>query len=118
MVEALNLKDRVVVVTGGARGMGAAYARAFRAEGAQVVAGDRHWTGVEAWRDELNGDDRTLAVDMDLTDNDQIDAAFQATMDKFGTVDVLVNNAGMRQRDLFPPHGRVTTLETSDEDFF
>jgi 1,1a-dihydroxy-1-hydro-9-fluorenone dehydrogenase len=97
--------------------MGAAYVRGFLGEGARVVASDRHWTGVEAWRDELSANDRTLALDMDLTSDEQIDAAYAATMDKFGTVDVLVNNAGMRQRDLFPPHGRVTTLETSDDDF-
>jgi 1,1a-dihydroxy-1-hydro-9-fluorenone dehydrogenase len=114
----INLKDRVVVVTGGARGMGAAYVRGFLGEGARVVASDRHWTGVEAWRDELSASDSALALDMDLTSDEQIDAAFAATMDKFGTIDVLVNNAGMRQRDLFPPHGRVTTLETSDDDFF
>ena len=47
---ALDLKDRVVVITGGARGMGAAYVRGFLSEGARVVASDRHWTGVESWR--------------------------------------------------------------------
>ena len=43
--------------------------------------------------------------------------AYQATMDKFGTVDVLVNNAGLRQRNLFPPTGKITTLETQDSDW-
>jgi NAD(P)-dependent dehydrogenase (short-subunit alcohol dehydrogenase family) len=114
----LNLKDRVVVITGAARGMGAAYVRGFLAEGARVVATDRHWSGVESFRDELNASDRSLALDMDLTSDEQIDAAYATTLEKFGGVDVLVNNAGMRQRDLFPPHGRITTLETSDEDFF
>jgi len=114
----LTLKDRVVVVTGAARGMGAAYTRGFLAEGARVVATDRHWTGVEAFRDELSASDRSLALDMDLTSDEQIDAAYAATLEKFGAVDALVNNAGMRQRDLFPPHGRITTLETSDDDFF
>jgi len=114
----LDLKDRVVVITGAARGMGAAYVRGFLDQGARVVASDRHWTGVEAWRDELSSDARALALEMDLTSDVQIEAAYAATIDKFGIVDVLVNNAGMRQRDLFPPHGRVSTLETSDEDFF
>ncbi|HEX3245049.1 MAG TPA: SDR family oxidoreductase [Chloroflexota bacterium] len=114
----LNLRDRVVVITGAARGMGAAYTRGFLAEGARVVATDRHWTGSEEFRDELSSNDRSLALDMDLTSDEQIDAAFSTTLEKFGTADVLVNNAGMRQRDLFPPHGRVSTLETSDEDFF
>ncbi len=90
----LNLKDRVVVITGAARGMGAAYAREFLAEGARVVATDRHWSGVEAVRDELSASDRSLALDMDLTSDEQIDAAYAATLEKFGAVDALVNNAG------------------------
>ena len=58
-----------------------------------------------------------LPLLMDVTDSRAIDAAYAAVIERFGTVDVLVNNAGMRQRDLYPPHGRVTTLETSDADW-
>jgi NAD(P)-dependent dehydrogenase (short-subunit alcohol dehydrogenase family) len=110
-----DLKDRVVVVTGAARGMGRAYVDGFLARGAKVVATDRSWDAVPEF-------DRSLArnilvVTMDVTDDAQIDAAYQATLDRFGTVDVLVNNAAMRQRDLFPPTGRVTTLETKDSDW-
>ena len=110
-----GLDGKVVVITGGARGMGAAYVRGFLAEGAKVVAADLSWDGVEVFRDEAKTAGG-LPLMMDVTDNRAIDAAYAAVIERFGTVDVLVNNAGMRQRDLYPPHGRVTTLETSDAD--
>ena len=43
-----------------------------------------------------------------------MDSACLETIEAFGTVDVLLNNAGMRQRDLFPPHGAAKVLEISD----
>jgi NAD(P)-dependent dehydrogenase (short-subunit alcohol dehydrogenase family) len=111
-----GLEGKVVVITGGARGMGAAYVRGFLAEDAKVVAADLSWNGVEAFRAEVEAAGG-LPLVMDVTDNRAIEAAYTAVIERFGTVDVLVNNAGMRQRDLYPPHGRVTTLETSDADW-
>jgi 1,1a-dihydroxy-1-hydro-9-fluorenone dehydrogenase len=110
-----DLKGRVAVVTGGARGMGRAYVAGFLTRGAKVVATDRSWEGTAEFGefDVQN----VLRLTMDVTDDAQIDAAYQATLDRFGTVDILVNNAAMRQRDLFPPTGRVTTLQTKDSDW-
>ena len=120
-----ELQGRVVAITGAARGMGRAYARGFLAEGAKVVAMDQSWepTGFSSDTDdsflkELQGrSDDALVVTVDISSEQQIGEAYQATLDKFGTVDVLVNNAGMRQRNLFPPTGRVTTLDTKDSDW-
>jgi NAD(P)-dependent dehydrogenase (short-subunit alcohol dehydrogenase family) len=112
------LKDRVVVITGGARGMGRAYTHAFLGVGSKVVSTDRSWSGVEPLDDALtNGGRSVLVADMDLTSEEQMDAVYAQTIERFGTVDVLINNAGLRQRDLFPPSGRVTTLETADSDW-
>src|SRR5581483_4511660 len=58
-----------------------------------------------------------LALDVDVTDDRQIDAAFAATMERFGTVDVLINNAALLQMFLVNKTGRTTTLETSDDDW-
>ncbi|MFQ5934506.1 MAG: SDR family NAD(P)-dependent oxidoreductase, partial [Dehalococcoidia bacterium] len=120
-----ELRGRVVAITGAARGMGRAYAKAFLAEGAKVVAMDQSWepTGSSGDTDatflkELEASpDEALIATVDISDEGQIKDAFQAALDKFATIDVLINNAGMRQRDLFPPAGRVTTLETSDSDW-
>src|SRR5215813_9249669 len=113
-----DLRDRVAVITGGARGMGRAYARAFLSAGAKVVATDRSWSGVDEFREELKGHDQNVLVaDLDVTEDAQIDQTYQATLDKFKTVDILVNNAAMRSRDLYPPKGRATTLETKDSDW-
>jgi len=117
VMEKADVKDKVVVITGGARGMGRAYVRAFLAEGAKVVATDRSWDGAEMPAEIAGQGTNFLACDMDVTNDAQIDKAFDAAMARFGTVDVLVNNAAMRQRDLFPPTGRVTTLETKDSDW-
>ena len=113
----IDVKDRVVVITGAARGMGRAYVRGFLTEGARVVAADKSWTGVEDFHQELLGGKNVLVAEVDVTNDEQIDRAYQAALDRFGTVDILVNNAAMRQRDLFPPAGRVTTLQTKDPDW-
>lgn len=113
-----SLTDRVVVITGGARGMGRAYTNAFLAAGAKVVATDRSWAGAEEPAKDLTGGGRNILIaDMDVTDTGQIDKVCRAALDRFGTIDILVNNAALRQRDLFPPTGRVTTLETKDSDW-
>src|SRR5688572_33056130 len=66
----IDMHGRVVVITGAARGMGAAYTRGFLAEGAQVVATDRSWAGAEAFQAELDGAG-VLCLDMDVTDDGQ-----------------------------------------------
>jgi NAD(P)-dependent dehydrogenase (short-subunit alcohol dehydrogenase family) len=111
-MDGTDLKDRVVVITGGARGMGRAYVNAFLEAGAKVVATDRSWADTDK-----PAGDNILTADMDVTDNAQIEKAYQAAIDRFGTIDVLINNAAMRQRDLFAPTGRITTLETKDSDW-
>src|SRR5579863_2349468 len=107
-----DLRDRVIVITGGARGMGRAMVDALLKGGAKVVATDRSWQGADK-----PTSTNALVADMDVTNDAQIDAVYRAAIDKFGTIHGLVNNAAMRQRDLFPPTGRTTTLETKDSDW-
>ena len=125
MPEDLNLNGKVVAVTGAARGMGRAMVRGFLAEGAKVVAMDLSWdpTGFSGDNDDAflrelqDRQDDVLVATADISDTQQVESAYLGTMEKFGTVDVLVNNAGLRQRNLFPPTGKVTTLETQDSDW-
>ncbi len=120
-----ELQGRVVAVTGAARGMGRAMVRGFLAEGAKVVAMDVSWdpTGFSGDNDDVflkelqDRQDDVLVSTVDISDAQAVEASYQATMDKFGTVDALVNNAGLRQRNLFPPTGKITTLETKDSDW-
>ena len=120
-----ELKGRVVAVTGAARGMGRAMVRGFLAEGAKVVAMDVSWnpTGFSGDNDDdflkelQDRQDDVLVSTVDISDAAAVEVSYQATMDKFGTVDALINNAGLRQRNLFPPTGKITTLETKDSDW-
>lgn len=120
-----ELSGKVVAITGAARGMGRAFTRAFLAEGAKVAAMDLSWepTGFSGdadsvFLDELRArPDDVIVASADVTSDAELDAAYDATMRKWGTCDILINDAAMRQRILFPPTGRTTTLETSDEDW-
>ena len=88
-----RLAGKVALVSGAARGMGAEEARLFVAEGAQVVVGDVLDAPLKELADELG--DAALAVPLDVTDEDAWTAAVAATLDRFGRLDVLVNNAGI-----------------------
>jgi NAD(P)-dependent dehydrogenase (short-subunit alcohol dehydrogenase family) len=99
----VGVSGKKVVVTGAARGIGRAVAASFAGAGASVVGLDRSWDDEPPF----------TAATVDITDR----AAVRACADRVGAVDVLVNNAARRQRDIFPPEGIVTVLETSDADW-
>lgn len=88
-----DLGGRVALVTGGARGIGEAYARALHTAGARVVVADILDPEGEALVAELG--ERAAFVHLDVTSEEQWDAAIRAAIDAFGAVDVLVNNAGI-----------------------
>ncbi len=120
-----DLEGKVVAITGAARGMGQAFTRGFLSAGAKVVAMDISWapTGYSGDRDSAfleelqDRPDDVIVATVDVTNDEQIDAAYEAAMAKWGTCDALINDAAMRQRILYPPTGRITTLETTDEDW-
>ena len=87
----MEIQDSVVVVTGASSGIGAATARAAAAAGARVVLAARREDRVRALATEL-GD--AVAVRCDVTDATQVAGLVQASLDAFGRIDVLVNNAG------------------------
>lgn len=89
------LAARVALVTGGGSGIGKAVAHRLAAEGACVVVADVNAASAAAVADELGGEDRALAVTVDVTDEEAIAAAFRAAALAFGGVDLVVNNAGI-----------------------
>jgi len=112
-----DVEGRVVVVTGGARGLGGSMAEGFLKAGAKVVAADKTWAGADQLRDRLESSGRGMAVEMDITDDAQLDSAYAAVIQRFGTTDVLVNNAALVSETLFAPLGHVKTLDTKDSDW-
>jgi NAD(P)-dependent dehydrogenase (short-subunit alcohol dehydrogenase family) len=93
-----RLADEVAVVTGGGAGIGEAACVRFAEEGAHVVAVD--WDGDAAQETvdtiEAAGGPRGLAVETDVSDEDDVEAMAETVADEFGRVDALVNNAGIR----------------------
>ncbi|HEU4361223.1 MAG TPA: glucose 1-dehydrogenase [Mycobacterium sp.] len=88
-----RVDGKVALISGGARGMGAAHARALVAEGAKVVVGDI----LDEDGDKLVGQlgDAARFAHLDVTQPDQWQAAVQTAVETFGTLNVLVNNAGI-----------------------
>ncbi|MFJ9210519.1 bifunctional aldolase/short-chain dehydrogenase [Streptomyces sp. NPDC102264] len=89
------LASRVALVTGAGSGIGRAIAHRLVAEGACVVVADLNTESATAVADELGGADKAVAVSVDVTDEEQIKAAFDAAALAFGGVDLVVNNAGI-----------------------
>ena len=89
----LDLAGRVTLVTGGARGIGEAYVRALHAAGGRVMIADILDAEGEALAAELG--QHAAFVRLDVTDEDQWTAAVAASVSRFGSLDVLVNNAGI-----------------------
>ena len=103
----MKLQDKVAVVTGAGRGIGRVIAVAFAREGARVVVAARNEAELEqtvAAVSEAGG--LAIAVPTDVTDHAQVERLAAAAVERFGRIDVLVNNAGIS--------GPLGPLETND----
>lgn len=90
------LQDRVVVVTGASSGIGEACALAFAQKGARVVLAARRADRLEALVQKLEAAGaQALAVATDVTDEAAVQTLFDRAVERFGTVDVVINNAGI-----------------------
>jgi len=92
----MRFKDWVVIVTGAARGIGRAIALGFGREGAKVVVADiLEDQGKETARMVTESGGQGLFVYVDVSNKDTVETMVQKTLETFGTIDVLVNNAGI-----------------------
>lgn len=94
MTSRFSMEQRNAIVTGGTRGIGLAIARGFLEAGATVTIASRKQENVDAALAELGSSDRVLGVASHVARAEDRDKMIEAAEDRFGTVDVLVNNAG------------------------
>jgi meso-butanediol dehydrogenase / (S,S)-butanediol dehydrogenase / diacetyl reductase len=91
----MRLDNKVAFVTGGAMGIGAGIAQKFSESGAAVVIFDVNGEKALRMAEKLRPTGRALAIQGDVTNEDQVQAAVEQTVAEFGSLDVLVNNAGI-----------------------
>jgi sorbitol-6-phosphate 2-dehydrogenase len=91
------LQDRIAIVTGGAQGLGEAICRRLAREGAHVVIADLNLKGAERVATEIMAqtDRRAIAVQADVTNEDQVAAMVDGAIEEFSRLDILVSNAGI-----------------------
>ena len=104
-----RLEGKVAIVTGGASGNGRAIAQRFAAEGARIAIGDLDQAGMDESARLVQTPDREVLVQRcDVTRRADVQALVEATVERFGRLDVLVANAGIGRGDAF--------LDLSDDD--
>jgi NAD(P)-dependent dehydrogenase (short-subunit alcohol dehydrogenase family) len=95
MPDGIQLDGRVAVVTGAAGVIGSATMRLLAERGARIVAVDRKQQDLQAATRDLPASAQALAVTADVTSEDEVAGYVRAAIDKFGTIDVFYNNAGV-----------------------
>ena len=88
-----RLDGKTALITGSARGIGLAFAKTYVAEGARVAIADINIDRAREAAAEIG--DAAFAVEMDVTKQDSIDRAINATVAQFGQIDILINNAAL-----------------------
>ena len=89
----MRFQNKVVFITGAARGIGKSFAEAFAKEGAKVVIADINIEGATTTAQEIGSN--ALAVKMDVTKQDSIDQSVNTAVDQLGGIDILINNAAI-----------------------
>lgn len=105
-----RLAGKNVLITGGAQGMGAAIGEYYAAQGAKVCLGDVNLAGCEEVAARINAaGGEAIAVTLDVTKREEMVAAVKATVDAFGSINVMLNNAGINKPLMF--------LDVTEENF-
>lgn len=94
----MQLNDKVAIITGSASGIGHGIAQRYAKAGARVAIADLKLDAAKSAADSINADhpDTAMAVEMDVTSEEQVNAGVRQVVDAWGTVDVLVSNAGIQ----------------------
>ncbi len=97
----LNFDGQVVIVTGSGspKGIGKTIAKTFAKQGATVIIADMNTEGVKSTVSEIEGEGgKAFGIELNVTDKESVDNMVKTVMDKYGRIDVLVNNAGISQK--------------------
>ncbi|CAI49041.1 probable oxidoreductase (short-chain dehydrogenase family) [Natronomonas pharaonis DSM 2160] len=97
MLEQFSVEGQTAVITGSSQGIGAVTAKRFADEGANVVVTSRTQEQIDEVADEINDSDRpgeAIAVECDVREREAVEALVEATVDEFGRIDSMINNAG------------------------
>lgn len=90
-----SLQGKTAIITGGAGGLGRAMIAAYAEAGANVVVASRNVDNIEAEAEKIRAKKQSaIAIPVDVTDAEQVDALVAKTVEAFGALDVMVNNAG------------------------
>jgi NAD(P)-dependent dehydrogenase (short-subunit alcohol dehydrogenase family) len=91
----MDIKDKIVIITGASKGIGLETARLFNAEGAIIILAARSKEKIQTYALELGSTEgRALAVTTDVTHREQVVRLVDRTIERFGRIDILINNAG------------------------
>ncbi|MBI2351056.1 MAG: glucose 1-dehydrogenase [Deltaproteobacteria bacterium] len=108
----MRLKDKVIIVTGGGVGIGRAYATGLAKEGARVVVADIQEEEAKKVASEIKqGGGEALALPVDVISAEKTQAMADKTLQKYGRIDVLVNNAGLYSAIKKKPFSEITAEE-------
>ena len=114
-----EFKDKVAVITGAASGIGHAIAKRFVEAGGRVAIADLNMEGAVAAAKELGDEKTAIGVAMDVANEEQVNAGVEGTVKTFGTVDILVSNAGIQivhPIEDFPFAAQITDDEDTVDD--
>lgn len=96
----MDLKGKVALITGAGSGIGKEIAFVFAQAGAKIGVADISMESADVTTNEINKTgDNAVSIDMDVTNEEQVEQGVQKLIDKFGSVDVLVSNAGIQHID-------------------
>lgn len=99
----MRLKDKVAIITGGAEGIGKSYAIGFASEGAKVVIADINLSPAGALVNTLEKEGKeVLAIKTDVSSVMDVEEMVKATIERFGRIDILINNAAIYMRPKAP----------------
>jgi len=97
----MKVKDKVVIVTGGGNGIGAASAKMFAEHGSKVIVADINLESATEIADAINASGGTaIAIKTNVAKHEQVQNLVKQTVEKFGRLDVIVNNAGLGPKQM------------------